>query len=311
MAEAHAHEPAPGTRFLDPRVLSRIGSLELLARTVVDGFLSGLHRSPYLGRSVDFAEHRAYMPGDDIRRIDWRLFARTDRFYLKEFEADSNTDLVPLVDVSRSMRYTSHALTKLDYARFLAASLAHLARKQRDRVGLVVFDEDVVDFVPPSARHLPALLHALDRAGDVRHESRAGGGLARPLAKAADACHRRSILVLLSDLYEEPRAVLDAVAGLAHRGSDLIVFHILDPAELSFPFEEPGSYQDLESGERIPVVPEEVRTRYVELVDAHVAGLSRLLGENRIDYALFDTSQPLDHALLGYLSLRERRVRGR
>src|SRR5215470_7794765 len=307
MATAVATQP---TSFLDPAVLARIGNLELLARVVVEGFINGLHRSPHLGSSVDFAEHRAYMPGDDIRRIDWRLFARTDRFYLKEFEADTNTDLVQLLDVSPSMRYTSDTLTKLDYARFLAASLAHLARKQRDRVGLVLFDEDVVDFVPPSARHLPVLLHALDRAGDANGDGR-GGGLARPLAKAADACHRRSIIVLLSDLYEEPRAVLDAIASLSHRGSDLVVFHILDPAELRFPFEEPASYQDLETGERMPIVPEEVRARYLELVEAHVAGLSRLLGENRIDYALFDTSQPLDHALLSYLSLRERRVRGR
>jgi uncharacterized protein (DUF58 family) len=305
-----AATPSPGARLIDPKVLARLADLELVARTVVEGFINGLHRSPYLGLSLDFAEHRAYMPGDDIRRIDWRLFARTDRFYLKEFEADSNTDLVQLLDVSRSMRYTSHGLTKLDYARFLAASLAHLARKQRDRVGLVLFDADVVDFVPPSAKHLPAVLHALDRAADAGGEGRAGA-LARPLAKAAEACHRRSILVLLSDLYEEPRAVLDAVARLGHRGSDLVVFHLLDPAELRFPFEEPASYQDLESGERMPVVPEDVRARYLELVGAHVAELSRLLGENRIDYALFDTSQPLEHALLSYLSLRERRVRGR
>jgi uncharacterized protein (DUF58 family) len=310
MADVHAQSPAPGTRFLDPKVLSRIASLELLARTVVDGFLSGLHRSPYLGRSIDFAEHRAYMPGDDIRRIDWRLFGRTDRFYLKEFEADSNTDLVQLLDVSRSMRFTSHAVTKLDYARYLAASLAHLARKQRDRVGLMLFDEDVVDFVPPSAKHLPALLHALDRAPDATGEGRRGA-LRGPMAKAAEACHRRSILVLISDLYEEPRAVLDAVASLCHRGSDLVVFHLLDPAELHFPFDEPASYQDLESGERMPVVPEEARARYIELVTEHTASLSRVLGENRIDYALFDTAQPLDHALLSYLSRRERRVRSR
>src|SRR5262245_2515780 len=206
MRSAQPRSDSPASRFLPPEVLARIGNVELLARTVVEGFMSGLHRSPYLGRSVDFAEHRAYMPGDDIRRIDWRLFGRTDRFYLKEFEADSNTDLVQLLDVSRSMRYTSHALTKLDYARYLVACLAYLSRKQRDRVGLVTFDRDVVDFVPPSAKHLPALLHALDRAADTGAEGR-GGGLARPLAKAADACHRRSILVLLSDLYEEPRSV--------------------------------------------------------------------------------------------------------
>jgi uncharacterized protein (DUF58 family) len=310
MSDVHPRAGKSGERFLDPKVLARISSLDLLARTVVDGFLSGLHRSPYRGRSVDFAEHRAYMPGDDIRRIDWRLYARTDRFYLKEFEADSNTDLVQLVDVSRSMRFTSHTVTKLDYARYLSASLAHLARKQRDRVGLLMFDEDVVDFVPPSAKHLPALLHALDRAATA---PRAGvrGTLARPLQKAAEAFRRRSILVLISDLYEEPGAVQDAVAALGHKGGDLIVFHLLDPAELRFPFDLPASYEDLESGEHMPVVPEDIRARYVELVSAHVATLSRLLGENRIDYALFDTSQPLDHALLGYLARRQRLLRVR
>jgi len=308
MADVEAGSESSGSRFLDPRVLARIGNLELLARTVVEGFLSGLHRSPYLGRSIDFAEHRAYMPGDDIRRIDWRLFGRTDRFYLKEFEADSNTDLVQLLDVSRSMRFTSHAVTKLDYARYLVASLAYLSRRQRDRVGLVTFDDDVVDFVPPSAKHLPVLLHTLDRVADATARR---GELGRPLRKAAEACYRRSMLVLVSDLYEEPRAVLEAVARLSYRGSDLIVFHILDPAELRFPFDQPASYEDLESGERIPVVPDEVRARYVELVAEHVKSLSGLLGENRIDYALFDTSQPLDHALSGYLSRRQRLARVR
>jgi uncharacterized protein (DUF58 family) len=303
-------EPASVSRFLVPEVLARIGTLELLARTVVDGFLSGLHRSPYLGRSTDFAEHRAYMPGDDIRRIDWRLFARTDRFYLKEFEADSNTDIVSLLDVSRSMRFTSHSLTKLDYGRSLAACLAYLGHKQRDRVGLMTFDEDVVDFVPPSARHLTVLLHTLDRLDGTVGEGRRGE-LSRPLRKAAEACHRRSILVLISDLYEDPRAVLDAVAGLSHHGSDLIVFHLLDPAELQFPFDQPASYEDLETGARIPVVPEEARTRYVELVSEHIASLSRVLGENRIDYLQVDTSQPLDRALFGYLSRRARLVRSR
>ena len=297
------------SRFLDPQTLARIGNVELLSRVVVEGFLNGLHRSPYLGRSIDFAEHRAYMPGDDIRRIDWRLFGRTDRFYLKEFEADSNTDLIQLLDVSRSMRFTSHALTKLDYARYLAACLAYLARKQRDRVGLVTFDADVVEFVHPSAKHLPILLHTLDRveaAGPGRR-----GELARPLRKAGEACHRRGILVLISDLYEEPRAVLEAIAGLGHRGSDLIVFHLLDPAELNFPFDQPASYEDLESGERMPVVPEQARARYQALVAEHIQSLSRLLGENRVDYEMFDTSKPLDHALFTYLSNRQRLARVR
>ena len=298
------------SRFLAPEVLAHMGTLELLARTVVDGFLSGLHRSPYLGRSTDFAEHRGYMPGDDIRRIDWRLFARTDRFYLKEFEADSNTDLVSLLDVSRSMRFGSHSVGKLDYGRSLAACLAYLARKQRDRVGLIAFDEDVVEFVPPSARHLNVVLHTLDRLdGDLSAGRK--GELARPLQKAAEACHRRSILVLISDLYEDPKAVLAAAAGLHHRGSDLIVFHLLDPAELSLPFDQPAMFEDLEGGGSIPVVPDEARARYVELVNAHIASLSQLLGESRIDYVQVDTSQPLDRALLGYLARRARLVRSR
>jgi uncharacterized protein (DUF58 family) len=310
LASAEPRRDVPASRFLAPEVLARIGNIELLARTVVEGFVSGLHKSPYLGRSVDFAEHRAYMPGDDIRRIDWRLFGRTDRFYLKEFEADSNTDLVQLLDVSRSMRFTSHALTKLDYGRYLVACLAYLARKQRDRVGLVTFDRDVIDFVPPSAKHLPILLHTLDRA-DRDPEPGPPGPLARPLHKAAEACHRRGLMVLVSDLYEEPRAVLDAVALLRHRGSDLMVFHVLDPAEIQFPFDEPAAYEDLESGVRIPVVPEAVRERYRALVAEHIAALSRLLGESRIDYARFDTSQPLDHALASFLTRRERMVRVR
>ena len=310
MSSAETRRDAPASRFLAPEVLARIGNIELLARTVVEGFVSGLHKSPYLGRSVDFAEHRAYMPGDDIRRIDWRLFGRTDRFYLKEFEADSNTDLVQLLDVSRSMRFTSHSVTKLDYARYLVACLAYLARKQRDRVGLVTFDDDVIDFVPPSAKHLPILLHTLDRV-DRAPEGGGKGALARPLHKAGEACHRRGLMVLVSDLYEDPRAVLDAVALLSHRGSDLMVFHVLDPAELELPFDEPAAYEDLESGERIPVVPDAVRERYRALVAEHIATLSRILGENRIDYGLFDTSKPLDHALASFLTRRERMVRVR
>jgi uncharacterized protein (DUF58 family) len=310
MSSAEPRREVPASRFLAPEVLARIGNIELLARTVVEGFVSGLHKSPYLGRSVDFAEHRAYMPGDDIRRIDWRLFGRTDRFYLKEFEADSNTDLVQLLDLSRSMRFTSHALTKLDYARYLVACLAYLARKQRDRVGLITFDDDVVDFVPPSAKHLPILLHTLDRA-DLPREGAGKGALARPLRKAGEACHRRGLMVLVSDLYEDPRAVLDAVALLSHRGGDLMVFHVLDPAELELPLDEPAAYEDLESGERIPVVPDAVRERYRALVAAHIETLGRVLGENRIDYGLFDTSKPLDHALASFLTRRERMMRVR
>ena len=296
---------SPGATFIDPAVLARIGNLELLARTVVEGFIGGLHRSPHLGASMDFAEHRGYMPGDDIRRIDWRVFARSDRYYVKEFEADTNTNFSILLDISRSMSFAGgekgRGLSKLDYARYLAACLAWLSHGQRDRVGLVTFDEDVVDYVPPSAKHLEVVLHTLDRITPGR-----AGRLEPPLAKLSEHFRRRSILALISDLYDEPRAVLDAVNRLRNKGNELIVFHLLDAAELEFPFEEASSFEDLESGERIPVVPQYLRDQYRELVAAHVAELSQLTGENRIDYALFDTSKPLDHALFRYLSSRQR-----
>jgi len=299
-------EPTASARFIDPKILGRIDNLELLARTVVEGFISGLHRSPYLGRSVDFAEHRAYMPGDDIRRIDWRLFARADRFYVKEFEADTNTSFTLILDLSRSMTFGSGGITKLDYARYLAACLAYFSHKQRDRVGLVTFDEDIVDFVPPSAKHLEVVLHKIDRMKPGRR-----GALGSPLAKVAEVIRRRGIMVLISDFYEEPEAVLDAVKVLRYKGNDLIVFHVLDPAEIEFPFDEVANYQDLETGEAIPVIPEYLREQYRKLVAEHIDRLSRWLGDNRIDYTLFDTSTPLDYALFSYLSNRQRLSRVR
>jgi uncharacterized protein (DUF58 family) len=293
-------------RFVDPNVLGRIGNLSLLARMVVQGFISGLHRSTYLGRSVDFAEHRAYMPGDDIRQIDWRLFARTDRFYVKQFEADTNTNFTVILDISRSMNFGSEGITKLDYARYLAASLAVFSQKQRDRIGFITFDSDMVDYVPPSAKHLEVVLHRIDRL-----ESTRPGDYHAPLTKIAGAIHRRGIVVLISDLYDEPSAILDAVKGIRYKGNDLIVFHVLDPAELNFPYDEAANYRDLESGEAVPVIPEYLREEYRKLVKAHVSALSKSFGDNRIDYALLDTSTPLDYALFHYLARRERMTRTR
>lgn len=295
-----------GARFLDPAVLARIANLELLARTVVEGFISGLHRSTYRGLSTDFAEHREYSPGDDIRRIDWRVYGRTDRLYVKEFEADTNTNFAVLLDVSRSMSYGTHALTKLDYARYLAAALTYLARRQRDRVGIVTFDRDIVELVPPSAKHLEVVLHVLDR---VKPGFR--GELLAPLAKVAGNVRRRSIQVLISDLYEEPDDVLAAVNSLKYRGCDVIVFHMLDPAELAFPFDEPARFEDLESGERVPVVPGAAREEYGRLLARHREALARRLGEAEVDYWVADTSRPLDFALFEYLVRRERFARVR
>ena len=182
----------PGARFVDPVVLARIGNLELVSRSVVDGFINGLHRSPYFGASVDFAEHRGYVPGDDIRRVDWRLYARTDRYYIKEYEADSNSNFAVLLDVSKSMGFGTRGITKLDYGRMLAGCLTYLVHRQRDRVGLVAFDDDVVEHVPPSAKHMETVQHVHDRQNPTNP-----GNLRAPLHNMAEHIGRRGELVLI------------------------------------------------------------------------------------------------------------------
>lgn len=305
-ATDHRARGAAAARFVDPEVLARIDDLELLSRTVVDGFVAGLHASPYLGFSLEFAEHRAYLPGDDIRRIDWRLFARTDRFYVKLYEAETNADVVLAVDVSESMSFGSGSVTKLDYARFLGGALAHLSARQRDRVGLVTFTDRPLDSVPPAVRHMDRVLHGLDRA-----ESRGRGDLLTALARIGNGLRRRGIVVVLSDLYADADDLIETLRALHFQGQDVIVFHLLDPAELELPGDEAALYRDLETGERVPVVPEEVREAYRERLEAHVASLREGLTASRVDYTLVDTSRPLDRALHDYLALRAARIRTR
>ena len=294
------------TQFLDPAVLSRIGNLELLSRTVVDGFLQGIHRSPHLGMSLDFAEHREYMRGDDIRRIDWRLFARTDRFYVKLFEAETAADFMVALDISKSMSFGTHSVTKLEYACYLTAALCFFSQKQRDRVGLATFDHEIVDYVPPSTRHLQLILHTLARAEPGRP-----GTLRDPLMRLGDNLHHRGILLVISDFYEEPEQVLDSIRHLRARGHDVIVFHLLDPAELEFPFESAASFRDMESAEMIPIVPDELVAEYRARIADHTDELARLFLGSRIDYTVLDTSKPLDYALFQYLSSREKLARVR
>jgi len=299
--EARNTEGVPGRTFLDPKVLARIDDLELVARFVVEGFISGLHRSPHLGFSTNFAEHRQYMPGDDTRHLDWRVFARTDRLYIKNYEADTNSNFLIILDVSGSMGYGTSGLTKLQYAKYLGACLAYFSHRQRDRVGLVTVDTDIVDFVPPSAKHLNQVLHGLDRA-----VAKGRGALAMPLLKVSESQHRRSILLILSDLYEPAEKIRDALGPLRDAGHDVVVMHLLDPAELNFTFDAAGTFEDLESGERIPVVPGRLRTRYTELIRDHLAAVEKLLGEGRVDYLMVDTSKPVDEVLFQYLLRRER-----
>ncbi len=285
--------------FLDPALLARIGDLSLLARGVVDGFMHGLHRSRRVGLSLDFAEHRSYQPGDDIRRIDWRVYGRTDRYYVKEYEADTNAAVTFALDASGSMDYGSGALTKFDYGRFLVASLAWLSQHQGDRVGLVTFSGDLLEVVPPSTRHLRLILHTLGRA-------RAGGAgkLTPVLERAARLSTRAGIAVVVSDCYEDPSQVQRGIGALRARGHDVILFHILDPAERDLPGEGAATFEDAETGERLPLRPEALRERYLAEMTSHRADLARRLGADGADYVPLTTDQPLDHALFAYLERR-------
>jgi uncharacterized protein (DUF58 family) len=300
------HHALPGARFVDPKVLSRIGNLELLARTVVEGFINGMHRAPYFGASIDFAEHRGYVAGDDIRRVDWRLFARTDRYYVKQYEADTNTNLSVLLDISRSMKFGSKGIAKLDYGCYIGACLAYLAQRQRDRVGAITFDNDIVTHIPPSAKHFNVVLHTLDRAKATRP-----GHLSEPLKLMAEHFKRRGILLLISDFYDEPDDILEAIKPLRFLGNDLIVFHILDPREVDFAFEEASTFEDLETTDQMPVVPQSFREQYRQMINEHIETLRARFSEQRIDYALLNTAEPLDRALFSYLNSREKLMRVR
>ena len=292
------------TSFLDPRILARIDNLQLLARTVVEGFMQGIHRSPFLGVSMDFAEHRQYMPGDDIRRIDWRLYARTDRFYIKQFEAETNADVGFLLDTSASMGYGSGDVTKLDYARYLTACLAYFSSGQKDRVGLYAFDRDVVEHVRPSGAHLEKVLHAVARVTAKRR-----GDWDRPLARVANTFRRRGILVVASDFYHDAEELTSALGLFRAQGNEVVAFHVLDPSEIDFPFAQAANFQDLETRELLPVVPEKYAGAYREGVSAHIEALGRGFTRHGIDYVLLNTSEPLDEALYAYLIFRQKTLR--
>jgi uncharacterized protein (DUF58 family) len=292
--------------FLDPVLLARISDLPLLARTVVDGFMHGLHRSARKGFSLDFAEHRQYQPGDDLRRIDWKAYARTDRFYVKEYEADTNAGVLFALDVSGSMDYASGAVNKFAYARMLVAALAWLTQRQGDRVGLATFGDRLIEMIPPSTRHLQMLFHALGRAKPTGE-----GKLPLAIDRVADVATRPGIVVLVTDCYDDPAALGRSVDVLRARGHDVLIFHLLDPAEEDFPFEAAAVFEDGESGLRLPLRPDELKERYQSLWRAHRAALEKRFAAGGVDYIPVRTDAPLDRALYAYLDHRLSRSRVR
>jgi uncharacterized protein (DUF58 family) len=289
-------------RFIDPQALTRIASLELIARTVVEGFISGLHRSPHLGFSVNFAEYRTYRPGDDIRKIDWKVYGRTDRFFVKEFEGETNTRIYLILDCSRSMAYKNRGVMKLEYGQYLAASLAYFAFKQRDAVGFISYDESIIDYIPArgSIGHLNSVLHAIERA-------RAGEktDFFKTLVNASGRLRGRGIVIVISDLYDEPDRVMSGLRHLAFRGNDVIVFQLLDPAELQFDFPDAAQFVDMETGAEMHVIPEYLRREYRELLNLQISEYEKECRKDRMDFAMIDTSKPLDRALFSYLVRRQ------
>lgn len=294
---------AAPTSFLDPATLARLGTLDLKARSVVEGFLNGLHRSPFRGFSVEFAEYRQYLPGDDLARLDWKVYARTDRHFVKKFEEETNLECHVLLDVSRSMGYASGAVSKLQYGSYLTAALAYLMHRQRDAVGLIAFDDRILEMRPPSARggHLTSILVTLDRLtlGDQTN-------VAKPLKDLAEAIRKRGLVVLISDLLDDAGRVIDGLKHFRYRGTEVIVFHVLDPAERQFPFEQPARFRDTETMREVMAVPGAVRDQYMAAIEALIARYKRELQLAGIDYVLLDTSMPLEAALMPYLLTRRR-----
>ncbi len=288
-------------RYLDPLVLAKVGSLELQARLIVEGYLSGMHKSPYHGFSVEFAQHREYVPGDDIKHVDWKVYGRTGRFFLKQYEEETNLVLWLLLDVSESMRYGSGPVTKYDYACMTAAALAYLTLHQQDSVGLVTFDNQVRTFLRPSSQpsYLKEMVNVLNR-GAPREKTR----LAPIFHDLADRLNRRAIVVLLSDLFDEPADVLAGLQHLRYKRHEVVVLHVLDRAELEFPFQEATLFRGLEQYPELLTDPRSLRQGYLEQVDLFVEELERGCRSLNADYVQVRTDADLGVALSGHLAHR-------
>ena len=292
-------------RFLDPATLASISSLDLVAKTVVDGFVGGLHRSTDFAFSQEFAEYRAYAEGDDLRHVDWNVFARTDKCFLKRYRGETNSQLLILLDTSASMSYGSQPVTKLDYAQFLAASLCYLANGQRDAAGLIIFDEDVNNYVAPSTRQgqLFRLLHAIEKVVPGTHTD-----FTKPFVHFQNFLHRRGIVVVISDFYEQPGVIVKTVEPLRYRGNEIILFHLLDPQEIQPKFREPVLLVDMEhSAQAMEVSPEYARHEYRRKIDSHIETLRSKTRAAGMDYFLMNTARPLDEGLREYLAVRRGR----
>ena len=288
-------------RFLHPEAIKRISRLDLRARHVVEGFLSGLHRSPYFGQSVEFRQHREYTTGDDLRHVDWKVWAKQDRYYVKQFEEDTNLRATLLVDVSNSMRYGAGPLDKFDYAGTIAASLAYLLLRQQDSVGCVAFDERVRTTVPLRTKrsHLNSIIQALSIS-----EPRDKTELLTIFREAAETFPRRGLMIVISDLLADRAGLVKGIRLLRQQGHDVLVFHVMDDDELDFPFTGPTRFEGLESADHLNCNPRALRAGYMEALQTFLDETRRNCVSNTCDYALIRTSAPMDAVLAKYLSNR-------
>jgi uncharacterized protein (DUF58 family) len=292
-------------RFLNPSVLGSISNLELVAKTVVDGFVAGLHRSPDFGFSQEFAEYRSYTPGDDLRNVDWNVYARTDRVYLKRYRGETNSMLTVLLDASNSMQFGSHSVNKMDYARYLAASLFYLAiHGQRDAAGLLTFDDEIRNFIRPSTRQ--GQLHRL-LAGLEQAEPRARTNFEKPMRYFPEFLKRRGIVLIVSDFWESPESLVRAIEPLRYHGNEVVLFHVLDPEDVKPKLSGPAIVVDLETNEQLEVTPDYTKNEYREKIEGHLADLRNRTRSAGLGYCLLMTDRPLDEALREYLTLREGR----
>lgn len=291
-------------QYLQPHVISRLSNMEIRARLVVEGFITGLHRSPYHGFSVEFAEHRQYMPGDSIRHIDWKIYGRTDRYYIKQYEEETNLKATIILDTSRSMGYASEGnMPKLEYASYLAAALAYLMMRQQDAVGLAMFDAELSAYLPPrtTRSYLHQLLIRLQQA-----QASGTTGAARALHQAADRMKRRGLVIVISDLFDEPEGVMAALKHFRHKKNEVIVMHVLDPLERSFAFGGDAVFRDLETAERMTTQPWHIQAAYREAMAGFLEKYKRECREHAIDYVIMDTRTTFDIALTEYLVKRQR-----
>lgn len=289
-------------RFLLPEVISKLKRIDLKARLVVEGFLSGLHKSPYKGFSVEFAEYRQYMPGDEPKRIDWKVYAKTDRYFIREYEEETNLKAYLLLDASGSMGYSSDKLTKLEYASYLGASLAYLLLKQKDSIGLITFTSKIERYIPPrqTPHHLHILLEAIDKV-------RAGSetNLSVTFHELAERIKRRGLVIVLSDLFDDKEAVLRALRHFRHKKHEVLVFQIVDKNELEFAFNSPLILRDLETTRELVIDPRVLRSEYRKAMAEFTDEFKHRCREQLIDYHLITTDTPFDRALLAYLSKRK------